>query len=188
MSDSSKYPKFIWVVVALILVAVVGFALLSSQPVQEVIFPVGGGVKFGPKAKEETVRFYVSYERDGNLVIEGQAVLHLSGAPQPMTLFVDRAKPFHTASITVPKPGTYAYRLEQVETHRSQKNREDVSVLVAIRGDGEIDVQPGIAFKIHRVLSGGEWSAELQGVRSEEERRKIRERSREELDKIIEGR
>jgi len=185
MSDPSKYPKFIWVVVALILVAIVGYALLSDQPVQEIEFP-GGGVKFGPRAKEETVRFYVSYERSGTLVIEGQAVLYLSGA-HPMTLSVDRGKPFQTASITVPRPGTYAYQLEQMEIHRYQKDGEDVLVRVAMRGDGKVDVQPGIAFQITRVLNGREgWSTRLERVHSEEERRQIRDRSLEELEKIME--
>jgi len=188
MSDSSKYPKFIWVVVAIILVVVVGYALISKQSVQEVQFP-GGNVKFGPGTKDETVRFYVSYERETpNLVLEGQAVLYLAGA-QPMTLSVGRDKPFHTAHVTVPRPGTYAYRLEQVELHRYQQDGRDVSVQVPMRGEGKIDVQPGIAFNIKRVMQaasgGGTWFAELQEVRSEEEKRRIRERNAEELDKLF---
>jgi hypothetical protein len=189
MSDPSKYPKFIWVVVALVLVAVVGYALISKQPVQEIQFP-GGGVKFGPGTKDETVRFYVSYEREGNLVLEGQAVLYLAGSAQPLTLSVGRGKPFHTANVTVPRPGSYAYRLEQIELHRYQQDGRDVAMRVAMQGEGKIDVNPGTAFSITRILQaasdGGTWFTALRGIHSEEEKRKIEDRAAKALDKLIE--
>lgn len=187
MSDQSKIPRFMWIVVAVVLVATLGYALRSNRPIDEITFPGGGAVKFGADAKDETVKFFVSYEADIPLVTEGEAVLYLSGT-DPITFAVDQTKRFHTVSVTMSKAGTYSYRLEQRETHRLQQNGSDVLVPVTIRGDGRIDVQPGAAFKILRVLAPREgWSSELQGVLSEEERRQIRERSMQDLQRIIDG-
>jgi len=188
MSDNKGYPKFIWVVVAVILVTLIGYALLSRQPIREVEFP-GGGVKFGPAPKEGNVTFSISYDRDAN-VIEGNAAVYLAGSR--VNLAVDRQKPFQTKIVSVPKSGTYAYRLEHNEI-KSMISGSDLKTRVPVgyqyRGEGKIDVQPGKAYKIEPSLSlregGGEWSTRLVEIRSEEERRKLEQEAIKQLEREL---
>ena len=101
MNDSPKHPKFVWIIGAVVLVIIVGYVLFSGQPVQEIEFP-GGRAKFGPKPKDETVSFFISYTRDKH-VVEGDAVVYVAGAGVT-NLHVDHQYPFHTMATTVPKP------------------------------------------------------------------------------------
>ena len=188
MSDNKKYPKFIWIIVAIILVTVVGYALLSRQPIKEVKFP-GGGVKFGPAPKEESLTFSISYDRDAN-VIEGNATVFIAGFR--VNLAVSRQKPFQTKTVTLPKSGVYAYRLEHSEV-KSMISGVDLRTRVAVpyqyRGEGKIDVQPGKAYLIEPALllreGGGKWSTRLVEIRSEEERRKIEQEAIKQLEREL---
>ena len=69
-----------------------------------------GVVRLGDEPRDESITFPVSYDR-GESVIEGRAIVYVAGAPAT-NLSVDSSRPFHTANVTVSKPGTYAYRIE----------------------------------------------------------------------------
>ena len=191
MSDSPKYPKFLWAMGAVILVVIVGHVLFSGQPVEEIEFP-GGRAKFGPKPKDEAVSFFISYARDEH-VIEGDAVIYLAGAGV-VNLHVDHKSPFHTVTTTVPKPGEYAYRIEQRQVSSLISGadlRTRVPVTFQMRAEGRIDVQPGTAFLLAPVLElkgGGrpaEWTTRLEVIRSEEERKRLEEEAIRALEKEL---
>lgn len=189
MSASKGYPKFIWIIVAVILIVIVGYALLSRQPIEELKFP-GGGVKFGSVQNEESVTFSISYDKD-EFLIEGHAEVYLANAPT-ISLSVDSQRPFDTKSVTVPNPGTYAYRIEQREVQlliSGSDMRTRVPVNVNMSGEGKINVQAGKSYKVTPVLvlrgggKGGEWTTSLEEILSEEERRDLEEEALKELQK-----
>ena len=186
MGTNKGYPKFIWIIVAVILVTVVGYALLSRQPIDEVKFP-GGGVKFGSKQGQESVTFSISYDKSKS-VIEGRADVFLANVPA-ITLSVDRQRAFQTKSVTVPNPGTYAYRIEQREVRllvSGSDLKTEFPVNVDIRGEGKINVKPGVSYKITPVyiIQDRNWIAILEEILSEEEKIKLEEDSLKELDEL----
>lgn len=183
MSDNQNIPLFVWIVGAVVLVIIVGYALFSKQQVQEIEFP-GGRAKFGPKMNDEAFSFFISYTRDEH-VIKGDAVVYLAGAGE-VNLHVDQNSPFHTLTKTVPKPGTYTYRIEQTQVSSvfsGTDSRTLVPVTFQMSGEGRIEVHPGASFILTPVLelqSSGRpavWTTRLEEIKSEEDRRRMEEES-----------
>lgn len=176
---SLKPPKFVWIAGIITVAIIVGYALFSGQEVEEVRFPGGGGARFREKPADEEVSFFVTYVRDRH-VIEGDASVHLAGAGS-VHLSVDRTEPFATATVIVPGPGTYAYSIEQRQVIPAVSDTgATVPMTIHMSGEGKIEVQLGVSFKVSPVLqlrAGGphEWTTSLEPVRSEEERRKLEE-------------
>jgi hypothetical protein len=137
MPDQKQYPKLIWAVVAVILLILIGYALYQGQILREITFP-GGGAKFEPKPKDESLAFVISYDLP-KAALQGQTVIYLGGAVV-VTLFVDRNnKLSSTATGKVPAAGSYSYRLEQDEVYPAS---EDAPYVHKVHRTGQGEVAP----------------------------------------------
>ena len=169
MADSGKTPKFIWVVVGLILLAVVAYAILSGQPIENIKMP-GGEVKFGAKPKDQRFSFIVSQDI-GTGTVQSETVIYIDGN-KAASLYADANRRGVTAKITVPRPGQYSYRLEQTGIHLvvyepdfSQKHPAKFTYT----GEGRININPGDGFKIGTIMySSGARKLELWPILTKE--------------------
>jgi len=186
MSVSDKpggIPKFVWIAGVVLLTAVVGYAIVFQQGVDEVKMPGVFEAKFRPPQPDAAVLVPVSYDAD-RIAIEGTAMVQIGGA-EPIRLAIGAGQAFHTARVSLPRPGTYAYRIELRETHAVNDDRgRRVAAPFNMTGEGNIDVRAGSGFTIRRILTSGygrnTWSASLKTT-GEESRRGTQE----ELERIL---
>lgn len=141
--NKAQYPKFIWVIGGIILLIAITYTIFLRQNISKIVFP-GGEVQFkSSNTKDNPISFSVYYDLtdDGydrfvgirvntNIYINDKLAATLSTKQQE--------NHFAMAHITVPRPGTYRYRLEQGILWGDNKR--------SIRGLGKITVKEGDAF------------------------------------------
>jgi hypothetical protein len=171
---ASSLPNFVWWIIAIVVIALVVYVMLSKQTVDNIEIPGGVKLKFGPAARDESVTVTLGYDREP-IALEGTATVYIDG--KSINLAVDQGRSHVTASIKLPRAGTYGYRIEQREVwlvvpQSDPDAREPREFQSA--GTGQIDVKPGSVFKITTQLSlgpgGTRRSSVLEPVQPEERR------------------
>lgn len=176
MAENKQYSKFIWLVAGVILLAVAAYAFFQGQPVK---FP------FGDKPVDQGFNFMVSHDI-GTDTVQSELVLYIDGG-RAASLSVDRNRPSATATITLPKPGLYGYRLE--ETVISDVTSPDMSRTYT--GEGKLEINPGDGFRVGRIVTlfgPGLPSATkltLSRILTKEEQEAEEKRRMEEFDKLF---
>jgi len=171
---ASSPPNFVWWIIAIVVIALVVYVMLSKQTVDNIEIPGGVKLKFGPAARDERVTVTFAYDREP-IALEGTATVYIDG--QSISLAVDRGHSHVTANMKLPRAGTYGYRIEQREVwfvapSSDPGAREPREFQRA--GTGQIEAKPGSVFKITTQLSlgpgGATQSSVLEAVQPEEKR------------------
>lgn len=157
-SIQNKYPTFIWVVAAFVMLLVAFYAIKKGEFLKKLVFP-GGSVEFEPAPKTDMVTFRVSYnlphrsQSPSGPALQGQAVVYVGGLKTMLT--VDQANPFATSVVKMEKAksGTvagsdeYSYRLEITEIW-PPSDQVSYSYKIEKSTEGKIEIKDGDGFKV----------------------------------------
>ncbi|MFL5401413.1 MAG: hypothetical protein ACJ8BF_01175 [Gemmatimonadales bacterium] len=115
------------------------------------------------KSKDSSITISISYDPKVHDIVDSKTVVYMLGKPMA-ELHLTKEHPFHTASITLPRPGTYKYRLEQTQ-HLLREITSDPegkhfiemrNFLENWSGEGTIEASEGSAFKVGGIIHSWE--------------------------------
>jgi len=190
MSEENKYRKFICFVVGVIFLAVVAYALFSGQLIENLKVP-GGEVKFGVKPEDQRINVIGSYDI-GQGTVQGETTIYIDGH-RVASLYADSNRPAATATVTVPKPNQYSYRLEETEisyVYDSDSSQRRLQKFTRT-AEGKIEIRAGDGFKVgHNIdLHGQGIPADtkltLRRISTKEEQDAEEKKQKEEIEKLL---
>ena len=159
MSDGKQYPTFVWAVVSIILLVLVGYALSQGLIPKKIPLP-WGSVDFERPPEPNIVTFRVSYDLPKRLpenqpgpALQAQAVVYIGGTVT--TLLVDRDKPFATAVVKMKKSTSneatsseeYSYRIEITEIWPAT-DHIPYNYQTGESDEGKMNIKDGDGFKV----------------------------------------